>query len=173
MLQEWVWDYETVSRFAKNAAGEALPEDLHAAMVAARDFGIGLGTRRQLSFAALSLAMYNQPPADIDFDALSREITTEYTKFEPIEGTHGWAAFGHLNGYSAIYYTYQWSLAIATDMFTRFKEAGLRNVEVAGAYKSKVLEAGGSRPAEELVTDFLGRDISFEPYADRLRGKSD
>ena len=170
MLQEWVWDYETVSQFAKNAAGEALPADLHAAMVAERDFGIGMGTRRQLSFAALSLSIYNRSPDEVDFDALGEEMTREYTKFEPIEGTHGWAAFGHLNGYSAIYYTYQWSLAIATDMFTKFKEAGLRNVEVAGAYRDKVLATGGIRPAEESVTDFLGREISFEPYADRLRG---
>ena len=171
MLQEWVWDYETVSAFAKNSDGETLPAELHAAMVAERDFGLGLGTRRQLSFAALSLAIYNRAPDQVDFDALSKKIATEYTRFEPIEGTHGWAAFGHLNGYSAIYYTYQWSLAIATDMFTQFKEAGLRNVEVAGAYKDKVLAAGGSRPAEDLVTDFLGREISFEPYADRLRGE--
>jgi len=56
-------------------------------------------------------------------------------------------------------------------MFTRFDESGLRNVETAMAYRQKVLEAGGSRPAEELVTDFLGRPISFETYADRLRGK--
>ena len=171
MLQEWVWDYETVSAFARNGDGEALPADLHAAMVAERDFGLGLGTRRQLSFAALSLAIYNRAPDQVDFDTLSKKIATEYTRFEPIEGTHGWAAFGHLNGYSAIYYTYQWSLAIATDMFTQFKAAGLRNVEVAGAYKDKVLAAGGSRPAEDLVTDFLGREISFEPYADRLRGE--
>ena len=62
-------------------------------------------------------------------------------------------------------------MAIATDMFTRFQSAGLRDVEVARAYKDKVLAAGGSRPAEDLVTDFLGREISFEPYADRLRGE--
>jgi thimet oligopeptidase len=97
-------------------------------------------------------------------------MATKYTRFEPLEGSHGWAAFGHLNGYSAIYYTYQWSLAIGTDMFTKFQEGGLRNVEVAKAYKEKVLAAGGSRPAEELVTDFLGRPISFQTYADRLRG---
>ncbi|MDH3616082.1 MAG: M3 family metallopeptidase, partial [Gammaproteobacteria bacterium] len=78
--------------------------------------------------------------------------------------------FGHLNVYSAIYYTYQWSLAIATDMFTKFKEAGLRDIEVARAYRDKVLASGGSRPAEDLVADFLGREISFKPYADRLRG---
>jgi thimet oligopeptidase len=171
MLEEWVWDYETVSRFARNADGEAIPAELHTSMVAERDFGLGIGTRRQLSYAALSLSMYNRDPAEIDFDTLSQEITREFTRFEPIEGTHTWSAFGHLNGYSAIYYTYQWSLAIATDMFTQFKEAGLRNVEVAGAYRDKVLTSGGSRPAEDLVTDFLGRDISFEPYADRLRGE--
>ena len=170
MLQEWVWDYETVSQFAMNSDGEVLPEDLHERMVAARDFGIGMKTRRQLSFAALSLSLYNRDPAEVDFDVMTDEITRKYTKFEMPEGSHFWAAFGHLNGYSAIYYTYQWSLAIATDMFTQFQESGLSNVEVAGAYRNKILAAGGSRPAEDLVTDFLGRDISFEPYADRLRG---
>ena len=82
------------------------------------------------------------------------------------------AAFRHLNGYSAIYYTYQWSLAIATDMFTRFEDQGLRNVEVAGAYRDIVLGSGGTQPASDLVTGFLGRDISFKPYADRLSGKN-
>jgi thimet oligopeptidase len=170
MLQEWVWDYETISVFAKNAAGETLPKDMHDRMVAARDFGLGMGTRGQLSYAGLSLGLYSQDPATIDFDDYSAEMARTYTRFEPTEGSHSWAAFGHLNGYSAIYYTYQWSLAIGTDMFTKFKEGGLRNVEVAKAYKEKVLEAGGSRPAEELVTDFLGRPISFQTYADRLRG---
>lgn len=170
MLQEWVWDYDTISVFAKNAAGEVLPRDLHERMVAARDFGLGMGTRRQLSFAAISLGLYDRDPAEIDFDEHVAEMARAYTRFEPLEGGHFWAAFGHLNGYSAIYYTYQWSLAIGTDMFTRFKEGGLRNVVIAKEYRDKVLAAGGSRPAEELVADFLGRPISFETYADRLRG---
>ncbi len=32
--------------------------------------------------------------------------------------------FGHLDGYSAIYYTYMWSLVIAKDLFTVFKQRG-------------------------------------------------
>ncbi len=170
MLQEWVWDYETVSGFAKNTDGETLPEDLHGKMVAARDFGIAMGTRGQLQYAALSMSIYDRPPEEVDFDQLAADITRQFSPFEPLEGGHYWAAFGHLNGYSAIYYTYQWSLAIATDMFTQFKENGLNNFEIASAYREKVLAKGGSAPADELVTDFLGRDISFEPYADRLRG---
>lgn len=172
MLQEWVWDYETVSTFAKNTDGETLPEDLHGRMVAARDFGIGMRTRGQLSYAALSMSIYDRDPAEVDFDTLSQEITRQFTPFEPRDEAHGWAAFGHLNGYSAIYYTYQWSLAIATDMFTQFKDNGLNNFEIASAYRDKVLAKGGSAPADDLVTDFLGRDISFQPYADRLRGTS-
>jgi thimet oligopeptidase len=141
-------------------------------LVAARDFGLGMGTRRQLNYAALSLNLYNRDPEGLDIKALSDALEREYTRFEPVEGTHVYASFGHLNGYSAIYYTYQWSLAIATDMFTRFKEQGLRDVEVARSYRDKVLTTGGSRPANDLVTDFLGRPISYKPYADRLSGKS-
>ena len=171
MLQEWVWNYETISLFAKNSAGEVIPEELMNKMIAARDFGLGSGTRRQLSLAAISLNLYSQDPANVDLDELVARMSREYTHYETIPGTHFYANFGHLNGYSAIYYTYQWSLAIATDMFTRFEDQGLRNVEVAGAYRDIVLGGGGIRPAAEMVKEFLGRDISFKPYADRLSGK--
>ena len=170
MLQEWVWDYDTVSTFAKNSDGEVIPRDLLDRMIAARDFGLGIRTRRQLSYAALSMALYNQDPNDLDIDALTKEIFVNYTGVDEIADTHFYTSFGHLNGYSAIYYTYQWSLAIATDMFTQFKDNGLRNVEVAKAYREKVLGTGGGKPAADLVTDFLGREISFKPYADRLSG---
>jgi thimet oligopeptidase len=53
-------------------------------------------------------------------------------------------------------------------MFTRFQQEGLRNVETAGEYRDLILGQGGAKPAAELVTDFLGREISFKPYADRL-----
>jgi thimet oligopeptidase len=171
MLQEWVWDYDTISRFAIASDGEVMPEELLNKMIDARDFGLGIATRRQLSLAAMSLNIYNQDPANVDLDELIPRMSREYTHYDMIPGTHFYTSFGHLNGYSAIYYTYQWSLAIATDMFTRFEEQGLRNVEVAGAYRDIVLGGGGTQPAAELVSGFLGREISFKPYADRLSGK--
>jgi len=168
MLQEWVWDYDTIAQFARNAEGEVIPRNLLDRMIAARDFGLGMGTRRQLSLAAMSLGIYNRDPEGLDLKAFTDEMTRQYTKFEPLPEGNFYAAFGHLNGYSAIYYTYQWSLAIASDMFTRFEKEGLRNVETAGEYREKILQPGGARPAAELVTDFLGREISTKPYADRL-----
>ncbi len=168
MLQEWVWDYDTISRFARNARGETIPAELLARMEAARDFGLGLGTRRQLWLAALSLALYNRDPEGLDPKSVADELLQKYTQFEPMPEGHFYASFGHLNGYSAIYYTYQWSLAIASDLFTRFQDEGLRNVETAGDYRDRILAPGGARPAADLIADFLGRPVSFKPYADRL-----
>ena len=49
-------------------------------------------------------------------------------------------------------------------MFTRFQKEGLRNPQTASAYRKAVLEPGGTKPAAQLVHDFLGRDISLDAY---------
>ena len=68
-------------------------------------------------------------------------------------------------------YIYQWSKAIATDLMSRFRTAGLRNTDVAQAYRAKVLGSAGSRPADEMLKDFLGRPFStaaYKKYLDTL-----
>jgi thimet oligopeptidase len=82
-----------------------------------------------------------------------------------VEGTYFHASFGHLDGYSAIYYTYMWSLVIAKDLFGAFRREGMHAAEPAGRYRRAVLEPGGSRPAAELVQAFLGRPFSFDAFA--------
>ena len=77
-------------------------------------------------------------------------------------------SFGHLDGYSAIYYTYMWSLVIAKDLFSVFEKDGLLNPEPAKRYKQFVLEPGGSKDAEVMVREFLQRDYTFDSFADWL-----
>ena len=52
-----------------------------------------------------------------------------------------------------------WSLVIAKDLFSVFKQEGLLNPAPARRYRRAILEAGGSKPAAELVRDFLGRAV--------------
>ncbi len=56
------------------------------------------------------------------------------------------------------------------DMFeTRFKQDGnLMNPEVGVDYRKRILEPGGSKDAEELLRDFLGREPNQEAF---LRSK--
>ena len=169
MLEEWIWDYDTLSKFAINEAGETIPKSLVDKMTRARYFGRATGTATQIYYANLSLNFYNRAPDSFDLDELMRELEAEYAAYPHLPGTHFYANFGHLNGYSSNYYTYQWSLAIATDLFSRFEEAGLRDTDVANDYRRKVLQAAGSKPAADFVADFLGREFSTEAYIKSLQ----
>ncbi len=171
MLEEWVWDEETLRSFATNSKGEAIPKELIKKMRAGREFGKGMWTQHQLFYAALSLNIYKQAPAKIDLDKLMIKMQSHYSPFEYVDDTYFYTSFGHLNGYSAIYYTYMWSLVIAADMHSEFVKKGLRNSELAHHYRKTVLEPGGSQDAADLVNHFLGRPYNFDAFAKDLMEK--
>jgi thimet oligopeptidase len=86
----------------------------------------------------------------------------------PFDGTHFYAGFGHLDGYTSGYYTYMWSLVIAKELFSAFDRDDLFEPAVATRYRESILEQGGRRDAADLVEDFLGRPFGFEAFADWL-----
>jgi thimet oligopeptidase len=168
MLEEWVWDYESLSRFASNEQGETIPRELVAKMNRARYFGTAMGTAQQIFYANISLNFYNSDPAKIELLPTLKALQAKYSPYPYVEDTYFYNHFGHLNGYSSNYYIYQWSLAIATDMFTRFEEGGMRNREISIAYRDQILGAAGSKSANDFVAEFLGRPFSTKAYIDFL-----
>ncbi|WP_395690279.1 M3 family metallopeptidase [Nocardioides sp.] len=163
MLEEWAWDAEVLQTFAVSADGTPIPADLVERMRAADDFGKGYHARTQMFYAAMSYWFHTDRPADLT-DAM-RTLQARYSPFPYIEGTHMFASFGHLAGYSSAYYTYMWSLVIAKDLFSAFDPDDLFEPAVAGRYRDRVLAPGGSRDAADLVADFLGRPYTFDAYA--------
>jgi thimet oligopeptidase len=165
MLEEWVWDPEVLARFGRHVeTGAPIPPELVRRMKAADEYGKGLMVRQQMFYAATSLELHRRPAEDLDTTALVAELQERYTPFRHVPGTYFHESFGHLDGYSAIYYTYMWSLVIAKDLFGPFRAAGLLDPGPARRYRKAVLEPGGSKPAGELVRDFLGRPQTFEAY---------
>jgi thimet oligopeptidase len=165
MLEEWAWDAGTLATFARHyETGEPIPPDLVKQMKRASEFGKGLTVRRQMVYAKLSLSIYDRDPAEVDTDVLMRSLTKQYQPFPFVEDTHFQTAFGHLDGYSAIYYTYMWSLVIAKDLFSKFDKTHMLAPGVAKQYRETVLAPGGSRPAALLVEDFLCRPSNFAAW---------
>jgi thimet oligopeptidase len=162
MLEEWAWDAEVLRSFATNADGEPIPRELVAKMRAAKDFGKGLYARTQMFYAALSYTLHQDVPDDIT--ATMRRLQAKYDVFGYVPDTHFFAAFGHLEGYGSGYYTYMWSLVIAKDLFSAFDRDDLFATDVAVRYRDRVLAAGGSKDAADLVEDFLGRPYGFESF---------
>lgn len=165
LLEEWAWSPRVLERFAKHQeTGAPIPAELVKKMRAASEFGKGVHVMRQLHLQALSFELHDRDPAELDLDPFTREIAKRYSPFPHAEGTHQYASFGHLEGYSSMYYTYQWSLSLAKDIFTRFEQAGILDKTTAVAYRKAILEAGGSKDASRLVEDFLGRAHGLEAY---------
>jgi thimet oligopeptidase len=165
MLEEWCFDPEALQMFARHyQTGEPIPAEMVQKLRASEEFGKGVNTAHQMFYAALSLNYYNQSPDDIELDPVMIALRETYSPFPHVPGTHFNASFGHLYGYSAIYYTYMWSQVIAKDMFSRFEREGLLNPETARAYRTEILEAGGSQKAANLVQGFLGRPFSFDAF---------
>lgn len=167
MLEEWVYDYDTLKGFAVNAKGETIPRALVEKMNRARYFDNGLADMRQLALANISLRLHQGlPPADLG--AATRQYDRAFNMVPMADNAQLQASFGHLMGYSAIYYTYRWSKVIASDLFTQFAKNGLRDRTTAERYRQLVLAPGGSKPASQLVQDFLGRPVSLDAYREEL-----
>jgi thimet oligopeptidase len=165
MFEEWAWSYETLSTFARHhETGEVIPRELVEKMRRADKFGLGTQTVQQIFYAAISLGFHRADPDRLDQLAEVQRLQKRYTPFAYVPGTRFHASFGHLVGYSAMYYTYQWSLVIAKDLLTPFSDKGLLSTDVTYAYRDKVLAPGGSRDAADLVRDFLGRAYDFSAY---------
>jgi thimet oligopeptidase len=165
LLEEWVRDAPSLATFAvHHETGEPLPAEMVTRLRAADEFGKGLFVRQQMFYASLSLELYRRDPEGLDMVAVEREAQERLTPYKHVSGTFMHLSFGHLDGYSAIYSTYMWSLVIAKDLFTVFAREGLLSTEAAGRYRRTVLAPGGSAPAAELVANFLGRPYDFAAY---------
>ena len=153
-----------------HATGKPIPKDLVQRMRRARSFGRALWVRHQMFYAAVSLKCHGVDPSGLDTSSLIEDLQNEYSLFRFVEGTYFQASFGHLDDYSALYYTYMWSLVIAKDLYQEFKKNGTMGRSSAARYRRDILAPGGSADATDLVKGFLGRDYTFDAFEAWLSG---
>jgi len=171
MLEEWTFQREILDLFAKhNETGKKIPDDLFKSMQRARSFGRALATERQISLATLDFE-YHARTDKFDTDAVMADVMKRTQSFDYQAGTHFQATFGHLMGYDAGYYGYQWAQSLARDVLTRFAKEGFLNPKTAAAWRKAVLEQGAGPDERALVRDFLGRDPNLDAYGKFLSGK--
>jgi thimet oligopeptidase len=172
LFEEWTRDHAILSSFARHfQTQQPIPADMVEKLRRADNFGRGAEVRRQMLYASLSLRYYDHDPTGMD---TTKEVTDLWNRFLPykyVDGVFLQTGFGHLNEYSAIYYTYMWSLVIAKDMLSIFKKQGLTSPQVAARYRRKVLEMVGTKPAAEQIRDFLGRPYGFAAWEQWLDEK--
>ncbi|HEY3583648.1 MAG TPA: M3 family metallopeptidase, partial [Casimicrobiaceae bacterium] len=169
-MENFCWEWDVLSQMTAHAeTGRPLPRELFDRMLAARNFGSGIATLRQIEFALFDMLLHTEyapggggrfatPQAVLD--AVRREVAVierpAYDRF-----MH---AFGHVfaGGYAAGYYSYKWAEVLSADAFSLFEEQGVLSPEIGARFRDEVLARGGSRPAIESFIAFRGRAPSLD-----------
>ena len=173
MLEEFFRDTAILQSFAKHyETGAPIPEELVAQMNRANAYGRGRFLQTQLYYTNFSLETHAQDPAKLDLDALLRATHDRFLPTKFVDGTRMYASFTHLIGYTSNYYTYMYDKVIAIDFYAQFDAADPLGGEAARRYRRVVLEAGGSKPAVELVQEFLGRPQEMRALTEWLAASS-
>jgi len=173
IMEHWVWKSECLKRFSKHVdTGEVLNDELSNKLNSTKNIGISLLTLRQVSFGLADQYLHGHDFRDSldDIEKRSQEVT----KITYPQDVNHLGAFGHLlGGYDAAYYGYLWADIIGDDLFSRFEKEGVLSKSVGVEYKEKILAVGGSKDAETMVKDFLGRKWNDEAFLKQKKlGKS-
>jgi thimet oligopeptidase len=163
MLEEFFRSRTVLAPFAKHyKTGEVIPQAMFDHMTAAAAFARGYWAQRQLYYASYALALHDRPVDKVDLDAQLHEVAARYSPFAFVDGDRMYASFTHLTGYASNYYTYVLDKVIALDFFAQFDQKHLLDGPTAMRYRKSVIDAGASKPAAQLVKDFLGRPQNMD-----------
>lgn len=158
MLEEMIRNPAVLAAFARHyKTGQPIPAELVTRMNHASAFARANVVATNNAFAALSYDVYKTRPEKVDLDRTTEDDLRRYSTMRLSPGTHFYASFGHLAGYSSSYYTYMWDEVIAEDFYAQFDSGNPFTGDTAMRYRRAVLEPGGSMSANDLVKGFLGR----------------
>ena len=171
IMENWCYEPEYLNTFAKHyQTGETIPSELIDKIVESKNYLSAYYHIRQLQFGILDMAwhtlteIFESDPLTFEKNALSATNVLPSIP-ECIIST----AFSHIfaGGYCAGYYSYKWAEVLAADGFSRFKENGILNQEVASSFR-ELLEKGDSIDPAVLYRNFRGHDPEPEALLRQL-----
>jgi oligopeptidase A len=165
IMENWCWERDALDLFARHyQTSAAIPQDLFEKMSRARTFRGANTQMRQLGFGLVDLRLHRDYDAARDGDVIQyvRGILQQFIPASLPPNYAMIAGFNHLFsspvGYGAAYYSYKWAEVLDADAFTRFRDEGIFDAGVGGAFRENILSKGDSEDPAELYKRFMGRD---------------
>jgi oligopeptidase A len=174
-MENWTWERESLSLFARHhETGALIPDAIFARMIAAKNFRSASVTMRQVAFAKMDLLLHMRTGEfinEVDVEPKVRALIADCLIPTKPPSPTILKRFNHVFsdpvGYAAGYYSYKWAEALDADAFTRFKREGLFSSNVGSEFVTSVLSRGNSADPAELYRAFMGRDPDLNALLQR------
>ncbi len=176
IMENWLLEKECLDLFARHyETDQPIPQELIDNIRNSAKFQQAYATVRQLSFGMLDMKWHTLNQSDVEEGFPASIYDFERTVFDPLElfpvvsETMMSTQFSHIfaGGYGAGYYSYKWAEVLDADAFSLFKEKGVFDQETANAFKTNVLEKGGSEHPMDLYVRFRGKKPTIDALLER------
>jgi len=162
--ENWAFQKELLALYAKNDAGEVIPQALVDKINNALKFNQGFMTTELCAASILDMRWHELTSVEgIDIDAFEAKVAREIGLPKEITFRYQSTYFNHIfggSGYDSGYYGYLWSEVLDKDAFSIFQASknGVWDKELAYKFKTTFLERGGSEEPMTLYREFAGRE---------------
>ncbi len=162
--ENWAFQKELLALYAKNDAGEVIPQELVDKINNALKFNQGFMTTELCAASILDMRWHELTSVQgIDIDAFEAKVAKEIGLPKEITFRYQSTYFNHIfggSGYDSGYYGYLWSEVLDKDAFSIFQASknGVWDKELAYKFKTTFLERGGSEEPMTLYREFAGRE---------------
>jgi len=166
MLENFVWEKESLRLMSRHYKDSSpISDEILDDLIRSKNSADGCLNMRQVLFSTMDQHFHTNPKSN------TAKIYQEYVKKFMLyevedEECNMNASFEHITGgYEAQYYSYLWSEVYSQDMFdSRFKKDGILNPATGLDYRRHILEPGGSKDANQMVSNFLGREPNEKAF---------
>ncbi len=172
IMENWAAHPDVLVTYAKHyETGEMIPSDLINKLEAASKFNQGFVTVEYVAASLLDMDYHTLTDAtDLDVNQFEASSMKKIGLIDEIIPRYRSAYFQHIfsGGYSSGYYSYIWAEVLDKDAFNAFLETSLYDQKTATAFRTNILEKGGSADEMEMYLKFRGHEPTIEPL---LKGR--
>ncbi|URW75640.1 M3 family metallopeptidase [Sphingomonas donggukensis] len=160
--ENWLLTRDVLDRYAKNAAGQPMPQALVDKIEKSSTFNQGFETVEYLSSAIVDMKLHDREVPVTDIAAFEKQALAEIGMPREMVMRHRLPQFGHLfssDAYSAGYYSYLWSETMDADTWAAFEETGnVWDKATADRFRTTLLSTGNETDRKAAYRAFRGRD---------------
>jgi peptidyl-dipeptidase Dcp len=167
--EHWAMEPAVLKNYALHyKTGEPIPKELLDKIMKASKFNAAYGLTEAIEGSLLDLKWHSLKTTDVitDVDKFEKDaLKSTGIEIKAVPPRYRSSYFQHIfaGGYSAGYYSYQWTKMLSEDAYDWFVENGGLTRANGQRYRDMILSAPMTNDYKTLYRNFRGRDASIKP----------